>query len=41
MTREISRAVMETVGFRLHTEGGLPPSLADEARVLLDALRKR
>ncbi|MFZ2957280.1 MAG: clostripain-related cysteine peptidase [Candidatus Ozemobacteraceae bacterium] len=41
MTREISRAVLETVGFRLHTEGGLPSSLSDEARGLLDALRKR
>jgi len=41
MTREISRAVIETVGFRLHTEGGLPDSMNGEVRSLLDALRSR
>jgi len=41
LTRETGRSAADAAAFKLHTEGGLPPSLAVETRNLLDALRAR
>lgn len=39
--RETGRAAADAAAFRLHTEGGLPPSMAVEARGILGMLRAR
>lgn len=41
LVRETGRSAADAAAFKLHTEGGLPPSLAVETRNLLDALRAR
>ena len=41
LARETGRAAAAAAAFRLHTEGGLTPSMAVEARSLIDSLRAR
>lgn len=41
LAREAGRAAADAAAFRLHTEGGLPPAIAAEARGLLESLQHR